>query len=454
MVWHLYDKKYNLDDYLAFHPGGKTILENTRDVSDITALFETYHAFSNKEYYKKKLEGYEILDPSTREPDLYRVLVEKEKEKEKDNYDFTTYHLLTERIRKIFPNRKSIKAPTDWYIQNGIMFFLYVSTFYGAMFCKNYPIFYRIILSQIAGVSFISLGFNVFHDGSHYAISIKPKVNQILAKIWASWGIWNATIWFYHHVLHHHSHTGLSLDPSDLSESSSQNRKRIPFEDPKDLSEKTIPFDPDMYHLLPFARKTSASKKTIPLLHNRTEWLPFVMIGFPGYYIGQVLSYLVSANYKNKIFRASLPIGRNYYDGVDIGLILAKIYCLYHGGIVTYLNYTVALNFWYFINIALDHDTYESNVENHYSGKDWLKMQVCHSANFLNGNVIWTLLFGSINYQIEHHLFPNMSSVHYPIIAPVVREFCQEHGIPYVHHDTLVGAFRSYMKMIKFRNRE
>ena len=439
MTWNLYGKKYNLTDYMQFHPGGSTILENTRGQSDITALFETYHAFSNKTFYQGVLKDYEIPE---REPVL------------QEQYDFTTYRLLTERIRKIFPNRKSIKAPAFWYFQNALMFFLYVSTFFPAMFCKNYPLYYRGILSQIAGLAFISLGFNVFHDGSHYAISTKPKVNEILAKIWASWGIWNATIWFYHHVLHHHSHTGLVEDLS---------RKATSFEDPSNLSGKRIPFagkatsfDPDMYHLLPFARKTvpSVTKKIVPLLQNRTEWLPFVMIGFPGYYIGQVLSYLVSANYKNKIFRASLPIGRTYYDWVDVGLILVKVYCLYRGGIITYFNYTVALNFWYFINIALDHDTYESNVENHYSGKDWLKIQVCHSGNFLNGNFVWSRVFGSINYQIEHHLFPNMSSVHYPTIAPVVREFCQEHGIPYVHHDTLVGAFQSYYKMIQYRDRE
>ena len=62
MVWSIYGKKYNLEDYLTFHPGGKTILENTKGQSDVTALFETYHAFSNKEYYKKKLEAYEIMD--------------------------------------------------------------------------------------------------------------------------------------------------------------------------------------------------------------------------------------------------------------------------------------------------------------------------------------------------------------------------------------------------------
>ena len=55
MPWNLYGKKYDLEVYMQFHPGGNTILENTRGQSDITALFETYHAFSNKEYYKKKI---------------------------------------------------------------------------------------------------------------------------------------------------------------------------------------------------------------------------------------------------------------------------------------------------------------------------------------------------------------------------------------------------------------
>ena len=408
-MWYLYGKKYDLNDYLSFHPGGSTILENTRGQSDITALFETYHAFSNKTFYQKILTDYEVTDPNPNP--------------NPDSYDFTNYRLLTERIRKIFPNRKSVKAPISWYILNGITLFLYLSTFYGAMFCKN-NIWITVVFSQLAGVSFISLGFNVFHDASHYAISAKPVINDILAKIWASWGIWNVNLWFYHHVLQHHSHTGV-----------------------KGL-------DPDLYHLRPFASKTEIlDKNKKPLLWNKPEFLPFVMIVFPGYYVGQSLSYLAAVTIKNKIFRFILPI-RSYYDGGDMLMILVKIYALYCGGFFAAMNYILALNFWYFINIALDHDTYETIVENHYSGKDWLKMQICHSGNFLNENLVWTRIFGSINYQIEHHLFPNMSSVHYPVIAPVVREFCQEHGIPYVHHDTLVDAFRSYYKMIQFRNSE
>ena len=49
------------------------------------------------------------------------------------------------------------------------------------------------------------------------------------------------------------------------------------------------------------------------------------------------------------------------------------------------------------------------------------------------------ILNGGLNYQIEHHLFPRISHVHYHSIAPVVRQFCEERKIPYTHFDTLGG---------------
>jgi linoleoyl-CoA desaturase len=116
------------------------------------------------------------------------------------------------------------------------------------------------------------------------------------------------------------------------------------------------------------------------------------------------------------------------------------------------MNYIIALNFWYHINIAMDHDTYETIIENHYTGKDWLKLQICNSANFLNQSWLWTRFFGGINYQIEHHLFPNMSNVHYPTISPIVQDFCKENGITYIHYDNLWKGYQSYLKMLKVRN--
>ena len=141
---------------------------------------------------------------------------------------------------------------------------------------------------------------------------------------------------------------------------------------------------------------------------------------------------------------------RNGY--IDIIFIFSKLYCLYVAGFFPACFYLCSLNLWYGINIMFDHDTYENVVDNHYDGSDWLRLQVCNSGNFMNENIIWTRMFGAINYQIEHHLFPSMSNVHYPTISPIVREYCKEHNIPYVNHKNMVSAYVSYVKMIKHIN--
>jgi len=36
-----------------------------------------------------------------------------------------------------------------------------------------------------------------------------------------------------------------------------------------------------------------------------------------------------------------------------------------------------------------------------------------------------------LDYQIEHHLFPEICHVYYPEISPLVQEFCRDHNLPY-----------------------
>ena len=74
--------------------------------------------------------------------------------------------------------------------------------------------------------------------------------------------------------------------------------------------------------------------------------------------------------------------------------------------------------------------------------------------NFLNNqsnlfDYLWTELFGGINYQIEHHLFPNMANEHYKTIAPIVKKYCYEHDLPYSVQNSLYSGYREYLKTIK-----
>lgn len=53
--------------------------------------------------------------------------------------------------------------------------------------------------------------------------------------------------------------------------------------------------------------------------------------------------------------------------------------------------------------------------------------------------------------QIEHHLFPAISFMHYPAIAAIVEDECKKRGIQYARYDTLpeiLGRFVEYMKQV------
>ena len=76
----------------------------------------------------------------------------------------------------------------------------------------------------------------------------------------------------------------------------------------------------------------------------------------------------------------------------------------------------------------------------------WAKSQVETSSTY--GGFLSGYLTGGLNFQIEHHLFPRMSSAWYPYIAPKVREVCAKHGVRYVYYPWIhqnVKATFTYM---------
>jgi fatty acid desaturase len=73
----------------------------------------------------------------------------------------------------------------------------------------------------------------------------------------------------------------------------------------------------------------------------------------------------------------------------------------------------------------------------------FLERQVLSSRN-VAPNRFWDFVFGGLNYQIEHHLFPTMPRVNFGKTRAVVRPFCAAHGLAY----TEMGAFASYRLVI------
>jgi linoleoyl-CoA desaturase len=398
-MWNIYGKRYDLSSFIKYHPGGSEILIKTKGVIDCTALFESYHAFSDIGSIRKSLDKYEIIDTNDTKEIEY-------------NTDFTTYHKLIEKVKQVYQNRESIKASTSWYLLNTTSIIFYI--FFVSKIITFNNIYMKCIFSVIASFIESSLLFNLLHDGSHYAISTNAKLNNIVSSISNSWVLWNHSIWFYHHIYHHHSFTGNRNDPD------------------KDLYSINLVFDVNKCY-------------SIETLVNA------IYIILPGQSFAQFIWYLYSS-FKNQlsfteIDHMKIP-NTNHYDIVSLSIMFCKIYLLYNLGIIPVLFYMITENTLYYINIIADHDLYETH-ENYYDGPDWAKRQICNSGNFANDNRVWTMTFSGINHQIEHHLFPNICGHHYTYIAPIVQEFCKENNLPYVHEPTFFGAYKSFMKKIK-----
>lgn len=75
---------------------------------------------------------------------------------------------------------------------------------------------------------------------------------------------------------------------------------------------------------------------------------------------------------------------------------------------------------------------------------DWYKLQVETSCSY--GGWLAMLFTGGLNFQIEHHLFPRLSSWHYPKIAPIVRRICDKHGVRYAYYPNLLANTASTLR--------
>ncbi|HEX2684028.1 MAG TPA: fatty acid desaturase, partial [Ferruginibacter sp.] len=79
----------------------------------------------------------------------------------------------------------------------------------------------------------------------------------------------------------------------------------------------------------------------------------------------------------------------------------------------------------------------------------WAEHQMKTTANFAMGNKFISWFVGGLNYQIEHHLFPKVSHVHYPEISKIVQEKCREFNMPYHKYDSFSEAVASHFKVMK-----
>ena len=85
-----------------------------------------------------------------------------------------------------------------------------------------------------------------------------------------------------------------------------------------------------------------------------------------------------------------------------------------------------------------------NNIEN-----EWAIHQIQTTANFATKSKLISWLVGGLNFQIEHHLFPKISHVHYPAISKIIKKTCDEFDVKYIEYTRMRDAIISHAMHLK-----
>ncbi len=135
---------------------------------------------------------------------------------------------------------------------------------------------------------------------------------------------------------------------------------------------------------------------------------------------------------------------RKYAMALRASYIFLNIYCpIAHNGLswatigiimLMGISESLTLSLLFSLSHNFIHSNRDPTSEFKKTGESicWFKSQVETSSTY--GGAISGYLTGGLNFQVEHHLFPRMSSAWYPYIAPTVREICKKHGVQYAYY--------------------
>ncbi len=125
-----------------------------------------------------------------------------------------------------------------------------------------------------------------------------------------------------------------------------------------------------------------------------------------------------------------LPIGVIAATNVFINVLIAEVFTNLHSFLVIGPNHT-----------GDDVMMFENKAKG--KGEFYLR-QIVGSVNYRTGTDTVDFLHGWLNYQIEHHLWPEMTVSQYQQAQPLVKALCEKHNIPYIQE----SVFKRLVKTI------
>lgn len=283
-------------------------------------------------------------------------------------------------------------------------------------------------LCVLLGVAMAGIGFSVAHDANHGAYSDSPRVNAALGMTFDVLGA-NGYMWRITHNVIHHTYTNIQGIDEDLEVSPllrlsphSTHRRVHDWQHlyalfAYSMSTLNWVFWKDFDY---FSRRTLGPYRGRRHGAGQIAWMVGTKLFYYGWSIVLPLAVL------------DLPVWQFAIGWLTVhlvgGMILGVVFQLAH---------------------VVEETAQPLPDDLGRMPEAWMVHEMLTTCNFATRNRLLSWYVGGLNFQIEHHLFTKVCSVHYPAISRIVRETAARHGVPYFENPTLAGAIRSHWRMLK-----
>lgn len=283
-------------------------------------------------------------------------------------------------------------------------------------------------LAILMGVGIAGIGFGVAHDAAHEAYSSNRTVNRLLSWSFDLVGA-SSDLWRILHNIVHHTYTNVhgvdeDLEVSMLLRLSPHTKRRAVHR---------------FQHFYAFAAYSLSTLNWVLLKDYqyvlRRKLGPFDNRTHRGRALVQMLAWKLF--YYGWAIVLPLLVLKIAWWQVLIGYVAMQLTAGLILGVVFQLAHVVE---------GTEHPVADPEGEMEHT---WAVHQMETTSNFARANRWLSWYVGGLNFQVEHHLFPKVCSIHYPALSGIVREVAARHGIRYNEHPTLRAAIRSHRETLK-----
>ncbi len=288
-------------------------------------------------------------------------------------------------------------------------------------------------LAVLMGVGVAGVGFAVSHDALHGAYSTNPTVNKWLGLTFDLFGA-NGYMWKITHNVIHHTYTNIHGVDEDLSVS-------------------------PLLRLSPEA--------PLKPIHRWQHWYAFAA------YSTSTLFWVFVKDYKYFLQKDLGPYENKKHPRAEVvNLIVMKL--LYYGWAIILPLLVLDLPLWQFVvgflamhltagtilgvvfQLAHVVEGTDHPLPNEVGEMEaaWMVHEMETTSNFGRSNPVLNWYVGGLNFQVEHHLFPRVCSVHYPAISPIVERVARKYGVAYNDQPTFRAAVKSHHRMLRTFGRD